>query len=225
MKSCGSTLHAEQADAPDEGVAEAPAGATPRLDCGVDEGGSDAQGEGRDKHAAQQPWSERLQEDVPERPGVGPTGSARKYFGTQQLVLKSGAPRYIGCSQIIERGRGGSVARALASHHGVPGSIPGGFAPGFSHAGIVLGDASCRRVFSERCRFPRSRISAPFNPGVSFRAASKDDGHLRLRLHEVEEFPGMRTSAGLQKSAKYNSEWIIVEFSKRHVAGCRRAEC
>ncbi|KAJ8882678.1 hypothetical protein PR048_014490 [Dryococelus australis] len=29
-----------------------------------------------------------------------------------------------------------------------PGSIPGGFTPGFSHVGIVLDDAACRRVFS-----------------------------------------------------------------------------
>ncbi|KAJ8885473.1 hypothetical protein PR048_011670 [Dryococelus australis] len=36
---------------------------------------------------------------------------------------------------------GGAVARALASHHGDPGSIIGGPTPGFSQVGIVLDDA------------------------------------------------------------------------------------
>ncbi|KAJ8874970.1 hypothetical protein PR048_022860 [Dryococelus australis] len=42
----------------------------------------------------------------------------------------------------------GIVARALASHHGDPGSIPGGFTPGFLHVGIMLDNATCQWVFS-----------------------------------------------------------------------------
>ncbi|KAJ8895108.1 hypothetical protein PR048_000433 [Dryococelus australis] len=40
------------------------------------------------------------------------------------------------------------------------GSIPGGFAPGFSHVGIVLDDAAGRRVFSGISRFPRRSVPA-----------------------------------------------------------------
>ncbi|KAJ8871242.1 hypothetical protein PR048_027548 [Dryococelus australis] len=43
----------------------------------------------------------------------------------------------------------------LAFHQGKPGSIPGRATPGHSHAGIVLDDAACRRVFSGISRFPR----------------------------------------------------------------------
>ncbi|KAJ8876940.1 hypothetical protein PR048_021390 [Dryococelus australis] len=49
---------------------------------------------------------------------------------------------------------GGSVDRALASHHGDLDSIPGGFTPVFSHVGIVLDDAACQRVFSGYSRSP-----------------------------------------------------------------------
>ncbi|KAJ8866088.1 hypothetical protein PR048_033612, partial [Dryococelus australis] len=57
-----------------------------------------------------------------------------------------------------------AVARALASHHGDPVSIPGGFTPGFSHVGIVLDGAACRWVFSGHSRFPRPCIPAPLHP-------------------------------------------------------------
>ncbi|KAJ8867896.1 hypothetical protein PR048_031703 [Dryococelus australis] len=40
-----------------------------------------------------------------------------------------------------------AMANALASQQGDPGSISGGFAPGFSRVGIVLDDAVCRRAF------------------------------------------------------------------------------
>ncbi|KAJ8868838.1 hypothetical protein PR048_030379 [Dryococelus australis] len=61
-------------------------------------------------------------------------------------------------------GSGGAAARALAYHHGDPGSIPGGFAPGFLHVGIVLEDAACRGVFSGYSRFSRLFIPAPLHP-------------------------------------------------------------
>ncbi|KAJ8888147.1 hypothetical protein PR048_007634 [Dryococelus australis] len=53
------------------------------------------------------------------------------------------------------------VARALASHHGYPGSIPRWFAPGFSHVGIVLDNAACRRVFSTCPGMTDTNISLP----------------------------------------------------------------
>ncbi|KAJ8893630.1 hypothetical protein PR048_006230 [Dryococelus australis] len=62
----------------------------------------------------------------------------------------------------LSRGSGGAVARALATHHGDQG-----FTPGFSHVGIVLDDAACRRVFSGYCRFPRPCIPAPLDPRMS----------------------------------------------------------
>ncbi|KAJ8892416.1 hypothetical protein PR048_004996 [Dryococelus australis] len=40
---------------------------------------------------------------------------------------------------------GCAVSKPLDSHQGDPGSIPDGFTPGFSHAGIVLDDAACRK--------------------------------------------------------------------------------
>ncbi|KAJ8883924.1 hypothetical protein PR048_015779 [Dryococelus australis] len=48
----------------------------------------------------------------------------------------------------VKGGSSGAVVSALVSHHGDPGPIPGGFAPGFSHVGIVLDDATCRRALS-----------------------------------------------------------------------------
>ncbi|KAJ8877933.1 hypothetical protein PR048_022392 [Dryococelus australis] len=81
---------------------------------------------------------------------------------------------------IFQRARWGSigaVARALDSHLGDPGPIPGWFAPGFSH---VLYDAACRRVFSGYSRFPRPCIPAPLHPRISLHVMSGDDGHLRV---------------------------------------------
>ncbi|KAJ8869157.1 hypothetical protein PR048_030725 [Dryococelus australis] len=57
---------------------------------------------------------------------------------------------------------------------------PGGLAPGFSHVGIVLDDAACRRVFSGHSRFPRPCIPAPLHPRVSFHVVFRDDGYLRV---------------------------------------------
>ncbi|KAJ8896300.1 hypothetical protein PR048_001644 [Dryococelus australis] len=70
-------------------------------------------------------------------------------------------------------GNGGALASAPASHLGDPGPIPGGFAPGFSHVGIVLDDAARRRVFSGYTRFPRPCIPAPLHPKVSFHVVQR----------------------------------------------------
>ncbi|KAJ8871348.1 hypothetical protein PR048_027665 [Dryococelus australis] len=72
------------------------------------------------------------------------------------------------------------LASALASHLGNPGPIPGGFAPGFSHVGIVLDDAACRRIFSGYSRLPRPCIPVLLHHRVSFHVMFRDDGHLRV---------------------------------------------
>ncbi|KAJ8881273.1 hypothetical protein PR048_017749 [Dryococelus australis] len=84
------------------------------------------------------------------------------------------------CIVVQQRGSVGAVARALASHHGGPGSIPGRFTPGFSHVGIVLDNAACWLVFSGYSHFPRPYIPAPLHPRVSFPVMSGDDRHLRV---------------------------------------------
>ncbi|KAJ8867194.1 hypothetical protein PR048_030989 [Dryococelus australis] len=63
---------------------------------------------------------------------------------------------------------------------GDPSLILGGFAPGFSHVGIVLDDVACRRVFSGYSRFPRPCLRALLHPRVSYHVMSGDDGHLRV---------------------------------------------
>ncbi|KAJ8879830.1 hypothetical protein PR048_020447 [Dryococelus australis] len=70
----------------------------------------------------------------------------------------------------------GSLARALASHHGDQGSIPGGFTPGSSQGEIVLDDAAYRRVFSGYSRFPVLAFQRRSILGLH--AMSGDDGHL-----------------------------------------------
>ncbi|KAJ8890574.1 hypothetical protein PR048_010083 [Dryococelus australis] len=54
----------------------------------------------------------------------------------------------------VPRGRGGVMARLLASHLGEPGSIPGGAAPVLSHVIIVADDAASRQAFSGVNNFP-----------------------------------------------------------------------
>ncbi|KAJ8891111.1 hypothetical protein PR048_010621 [Dryococelus australis] len=60
---------------------------------------------------------------------------------------------YLTLIYLTKWGRGGAVARVLASHQGEPGSIPGGVAPGFSHVGIVPHDG---RIFLGDLLFPRA---------------------------------------------------------------------
>ncbi|KAJ8870325.1 hypothetical protein PR048_029346 [Dryococelus australis] len=67
-------------------------------------------------------------------------------------------------------GRGVVVDRALASHHGDPGSIPGaGSLPEFRTVGVVPDDADCRRAFSGVSRPPRPLLSgaAPYSPRLA----------------------------------------------------------
>ncbi|KAJ8866405.1 hypothetical protein PR048_032248 [Dryococelus australis] len=75
----------------------------------------------------------------------------------------------------INWGRGSTVVRLLTSHPGKPGSIPGGIAPGTSHAGITPDDATGRWVFSGISRFlPFLRSgAAPYSPRFSPSSALK----------------------------------------------------
>ncbi|KAJ8878135.1 hypothetical protein PR048_022602 [Dryococelus australis] len=65
----------------------------------------------------------------------------------------------------IDTGPRGIVVRLVSSHQGEPGSISGGVAPGFSHAGIVADDAARREIFSGiscfPCRCAFQRCSTP----------------------------------------------------------------
>ncbi|KAJ8870463.1 hypothetical protein PR048_029485 [Dryococelus australis] len=92
----------------------------------------------------------------------------------------TGTPMWNECSEIIlwmhnnsPYGSGDAVARALASDHGDPGSIPSRFTPGFLHVGIVLGDAVCRQVFSGYSHFPHPCIPAPLHPRVPLHVMSR----------------------------------------------------
>ncbi|KAJ8897405.1 hypothetical protein PR048_002751 [Dryococelus australis] len=95
----------------------------------------------------------------------------------------------------------------IARNHEDPGSIPGGFAPGFSRVGFVLDDTVCRGGggSSGFTRFLRPCIPAPLCPRVSFHVMSGDERAytdlVKVSLYEAEEYPGSRTSAGLQKRA------------------------
>ncbi|KAJ8874585.1 hypothetical protein PR048_025451 [Dryococelus australis] len=62
---------------------------------------------------------------------------------------------------LANRGSDGAVARALASHHGDPGTIPGGSTSRSSHVEIVLNNAACQQFFSGYSRFPSPCIPAP----------------------------------------------------------------
>ncbi|KAJ8880187.1 hypothetical protein PR048_016653 [Dryococelus australis] len=87
---------------------------------------------------------------------------------------------------------GGAVASALSSHLGDPGSSPGGFASGFSHVGIVLDDAACRRVFSGFFSFPRPCIPVPLHPRVSFHVTFRDNMHLLVPAGKPVRNPGLK---------------------------------
>ncbi|KAJ8882329.1 hypothetical protein PR048_014131 [Dryococelus australis] len=104
------------------------------------------------------------------------------HYVFRNSVKNSGAPTNV--PLILEYwGGGGAVARALASHHGDPGSIPGGLTPEFSHVGLVVYDAVYQRIlriFSGYSRFPCPSIPAQLHPRVSFHVMSGDDGHVRV---------------------------------------------
>ncbi|KAJ8871642.1 hypothetical protein PR048_027969 [Dryococelus australis] len=91
----------------------------------------------------------------------------------------------------LKRGRGGVVARLLASHLGEPGSIPGGVAPGFSHVGIVPDDVAGRRVFSGISRFPHPLISALLHTHLTSPSSALNlkTSLSRAREREIPEKP------------------------------------
>ncbi|KAJ8878723.1 hypothetical protein PR048_019309 [Dryococelus australis] len=79
-----------------------------------------------------------------------------------------GPPIHICISSKTHGSRGGLVVRLLVFHQGRPDSIPGGVAPGFSHAGIMPDDAACWRFF-----FPSGDLLLPPRPHPSeFRRCS-----------------------------------------------------
>ncbi|KAJ8883623.1 hypothetical protein PR048_015469 [Dryococelus australis] len=82
--------------------------------------------------------------------GSGPAGNLTRF------ALVGGETRHF-------EGRGGAEARALASHQGELGSIPGRVTPGFPHVGLVPDDATGRRVSSGISRFLRPCVPSPLH--------------------------------------------------------------
>ncbi|KAJ8873709.1 hypothetical protein PR048_024542, partial [Dryococelus australis] len=99
------------------------------------------------------------------RATVARTPSASSLLRARRAILSLLAS-YSGGILLCRRGRGGWVARPLASRLGEPDSIPIGVTPGFSHVEIVPDDAAGRWVFSAICLFPRPLHSgsAPYSP-------------------------------------------------------------
>ncbi|KAJ8873764.1 hypothetical protein PR048_024598 [Dryococelus australis] len=99
-----------------------------------------------------------------------------------------------------------AVASLLVSHFGEPGSIPCGIVPGFSHVGIVPGDAAGLRVFSgiSRSPSPLNSGAAPYSHHSTLIGSRNFDiksrtnlvncplvsFYFKLGLHEAEEYPG-----------------------------------
>ncbi|KAJ8880161.1 hypothetical protein PR048_016626 [Dryococelus australis] len=85
----------------------------------------------------------------------------------------------------ITWGRGGLVARLLASYPVEPGSIPGGFALGLSHVGMAANDATGQRVLSGISRSTPSLHSgaAPYSPHLIL-IGSQDLDVKNLRDHK-----------------------------------------
>ncbi|KAJ8890409.1 hypothetical protein PR048_009917 [Dryococelus australis] len=88
------------------------------------------------------------------------TSSSTAFLTTNACMLCHCPPRPFCPLTLSLRGRSGVVVRLLTSNLRVPGSIPGGVAPGFSHVEFVSVDAAGRRVFSGISCFPRSFIPA-----------------------------------------------------------------
>ncbi|KAJ8867274.1 hypothetical protein PR048_031073 [Dryococelus australis] len=137
-------------------------------------------------------------------------------------------------SHTCMRSSDGAVVRALASHHGDPGSIPGGLTPRFSHVGIVLDDAACRRVLSGHSRFPRPCIPAPLQPRVLFPVMSGDGGHLRVpagkaRHLESVASPSVPSPLEFRSGAVFHRQFFTlysrvpcsIGSSPRCIVGCR----
>ncbi|KAJ8881404.1 hypothetical protein PR048_017885 [Dryococelus australis] len=100
----------------------------------------------------------------PPRRGTNVTQSQREKFTSRVTFWNAAQSSFLvgkgGKKYKVAGGRGGVVARLLASHLGEPGSIPGRVTPGPSHVGIVLDDSSGRQILSRISRFPRHCISA-----------------------------------------------------------------
>ncbi|KAJ8880933.1 hypothetical protein PR048_017406 [Dryococelus australis] len=79
--------------------------------------------------------------------------------GTRPQGMRT--PLEFPAGSVCKPGCGSEVVRLLALHHGEPGSIPGGVAPGFLLVGIVLDGSVGRRVFSGISRPPSCVAALP----------------------------------------------------------------
>ncbi|KAJ8882822.1 hypothetical protein PR048_014636 [Dryococelus australis] len=100
-------------------------------------------------------------------------------------------------------------------HQDEPGSIPGGLAPGFSHAGIVPYDPAGRRVFSPS---PPSRSCIPALPHTQLASSSsalKNPKSLHFNLHTLLFERG---SVKRRWGGPYVGEGVPYNFSPRRDA-------
>ncbi|KAJ8889047.1 hypothetical protein PR048_008541 [Dryococelus australis] len=116
------------------------------------------------------------------------------------------------CFSFCFMGRGGKVARLLTSDLDAPGSIPGGVAPGFLHAGIVPNDAAGRRVFSGISLFPR-----PFIPALLHTHLASPSSALKtsiLRAVQISPTP-LHSPVFPPKKAKDASSLYSISWSAK----------
>ncbi|KAJ8872807.1 hypothetical protein PR048_026423 [Dryococelus australis] len=94
---------------------------------------------------------------LPESEAIIDTTSPQR--GRPRAHHLSGRPNMRSCPPVTQppqphfKGGGGLAVSPLTSHQGEPVSIPDRATPGFSHVGIVLDEAACRRVYSGISRF------------------------------------------------------------------------
>ncbi|KAJ8875017.1 hypothetical protein PR048_022907 [Dryococelus australis] len=115
------------------------------------------------------------------------------------------------------RGPGGAVVRLLASHQGKPGSIPGRFAPGFSHVGIMPGDAASRWVFSWVSRF------RPPPPALAFRAALYSPRFTLIGSQDLDVKDPPRSLHSTQLGCTRSSRKRACSQHSNSIIGLRRA--
>ncbi|KAJ8897705.1 hypothetical protein PR048_003055 [Dryococelus australis] len=102
---------------------------------------------------------------------------------------------------------GGVVVRVLTSHLGKPGSIPDGFAPGFSHVGIVPDDAAGWRVFSEISRFHHPFLPTLLHSNLSSPSSAHNISLLRAaQISPFHWLPSFATALTANTTVTITSE-------------------
>ncbi|KAJ8869245.1 hypothetical protein PR048_030817 [Dryococelus australis] len=131
--------------------------------------------------------------------------------GTRQRSAAPGAPRaslqYSSALGCVQTGRGGAVARLLASYQRETGSIPGGATPGILHVEIVLNDVPGQWVFWGIFRFPRPWIAKLLHTHANSPLSTLKSSIVELQRHGMEQplADWLREAAG----TGLGSEWLM----------------